>query len=69
MKQNGNFICEICGKPDMVASRIRLEANYGSVNDGTRLTLNVCGDCIDKIISKIMNGRKAKAVGHNGLRA
>ena len=59
-KQNGDFICEICGKPDMIASRIRIEANYGSVYDGMRLTLNVCGDCVDRIIKGIIAERKVK---------
>lgn len=50
---NHDFICEICGQLDLIASTIILEANYGSVNDGERLELNVCGDCIDKIYDAI----------------
>lgn len=58
MKQsNKGFICEICGQPDMVASKVILEANYGSVNDGERLELHICADCIDELFSFIQNKR------------
>ena len=50
---NHDFICEICGQSDLIASTIILKAKYGSVNDGERLELNVCGDCIDKIYGTI----------------
>lgn len=58
--QNTGFICEMCGQPDMVASKVILEANYGSVNDGERVTLAVCGNCIDKLFTTIQkkNGRR-----------
>lgn len=52
-KQNGDFICEICGKPDMVMSEIRLSCNYGSKHDGERVTLSICGACADKIFNVI----------------
>ncbi len=52
-KPNHSFICEICGQADLIASSIILEANYGSINDGERLEINVCGDCIDKIYDAI----------------
>lgn len=51
--QNTDFICEICGKSDMVASKVILDANYGSANDGERVTLDVCGNCIDWLFSVI----------------
>ena len=51
--QNTGFICEICGQPDIVASKIILQANYGSANDGERVTLDVCGNCIDKLFAVI----------------
>jgi len=30
-----------------------LEANYGSANDGERVTLDVCGNCIDRLFAVI----------------
>lgn len=50
---NHGFICELCGQSDLIASIIILKANYGSVNDGEHLELNVCGECIDKIYGAI----------------
>lgn len=56
MKSNVDFIraedapafhCGICGKEDLIPSRITIEANYGSVHDGEHLSLDVCGECID----------------------
>ena len=43
------FHCEICGKEDEIPSRITIKANYGSVHDGERLTLDICGECADFI--------------------
>lgn len=51
--QNTDFICGICGQPDIVASKMIVEANYGSANDGERVTLDVCGNCIDKLFEAI----------------
>lgn len=54
---NGDFIhgCECCGNDALVASEITLKFNYGSKYDGEVLTLNICGDCADKIYSLIQN--------------
>lgn len=52
-EQNASFICEICGQPDMVASKVILEASYGATNDGERVMLDVCGNCIDKMFSYV----------------
>ena len=51
--QNTDFICGICGQPDMVASKVILEANYGSANGGERVTLDVCSNCIDRLFAVI----------------
>lgn len=61
---NGDFIhgCEWCGKDALVASEITLKFNYGSKYDGEMLTLNICGDCADKIFEQLFNGNKAKSV-------
>lgn len=57
IKSNGDFIrgCECCGKDDLVASQVVLTFNYGSCYDGEILTLELCGDCIDKIYRFIQN--------------
>lgn len=57
-RQNNGFInktCEICGQDCLVASKVTFEANYGSVNDGERISLDVCGCCIDKLFSIVQN--------------
>lgn len=58
MEQNGDFInddgfrCPLCGEMDLIASIVRLEANYGSrEHDMERLTVHVCGACIDKLFT------------------
>lgn len=53
--QNTDFMCELCGRLDMVASTVILEANYGSDNDGERVKLNVCGCCFDKLFEVVKN--------------
>lgn len=56
MTQNLDFIheqCEMCGKEELSLSHIRLEANYGSIYDGERLELYVCGDCMDKMFETL----------------
>lgn len=61
--QNHSFInknCEICGKSELVLSSFNLCCNYGSKNDGEELTLNICGDCADKIYQTIQNLSEVK---------
>lgn len=60
-QQNMSFMnapeyCEICGSRDDPFSEVRLTFGYGSINDGERVTLNVCGDCIDKLYDIIQSG-------------
>ena len=60
MKQNEVFMwhgfeCDICDRYDTYGpSKITLEANYGSKHDGERVTLNVCGDCMDWLFDSIV---------------
>lgn len=49
-----SFCCDICGKEDLIPSRIIIERNYGSIYDGEKLTLEICGDCADRIYSSIL---------------
>lgn len=47
------FICPICGDKDYVSSTITLQANYGSIHDGERVTIRLCGECFDKLLSAV----------------
>lgn len=58
MEQNRDFInndgfrCPLCGGVELIPSIVRLEANYGSrEHDMERLTVHVCGSCIDKLFT------------------
>ena len=54
-QSNCNFICKcaICGRTDLVMSKLILEANYGSIHDGEVLQIDLCGDCTDKIFASL----------------
>lgn len=56
-----NFYCDICGKVDMVPSRLELVASYGSIHDGKRIGLKLCGDCADQTFNSISKC-KAKTI-------
>ena len=61
--QNHSFInknCEICGKSELVLSTLKLCFNFGSKNDGEKLTLNICGDCADTIYETIQRRKEVK---------
>lgn len=50
-----NKKCEMCGKNDLLLSELRLTCNYGSKYDGERMTIDICGNCADKIYNLIQN--------------
>lgn len=50
MEANTDFICPLCGKSDLTWSAVTLQANYGSDHDGERVTVKVCGGCVDLLI-------------------
>lgn len=54
---NTDFICKckLCGKVDLVLSELILKANYGSSYDGEVLTLDICGDCADRLFEQMSN--------------
>lgn len=56
-----NFHCDICGKGDLVPSWLALAASYGSIHDGERIRLKLCGDCADQLFYSISE-HKAKIV-------
>lgn len=44
--------CEVCGGEDcggMALSNLRLSFGYGSLYDGERVELTICGKCADKL--------------------
>lgn len=56
-----NFTCDICGRycgaGDDVPSIVTMTANYGSAeHDGDKLTLEVCGACIDWMMDSLPAG-------------
>lgn len=56
-----NFTCDLCGRycgtGDDVPSIVAMTANYGSAeHDGDKLTLRVCGSCIDQWMDSIPEG-------------
>lgn len=53
-----NFYCDLCGSEGLIPSRIIVECNYGSINDGERLMLEICGNCADRIYSSIVETYK-----------
>lgn len=58
---DSNFVCELCGKycgtGADVPSIIAMTANYGSTqHDGDKLTLRVCGACIDWFMDSMPAG-------------
>lgn len=61
----GDFKCPVCGNCDLTSSTITLQANYGSIYDGERVTLHVCGECFDKLLGFV--GALAVTMSENGL--
>lgn len=55
-------VCEVCGQEDLCLSTIQLRANYGSIHDGERITLHVCGDCIDRLFDLLLNDEQERIV-------
>ncbi len=46
---NGLLICDMCGRQKDGVSTIELKAGYGSKHDGKHRTLELCGECYDKL--------------------
>lgn len=51
---NYDFICPLCREHDLVPSEITLQANYGSIYDGERVIIQLCGECFDVIFGTII---------------
>ncbi len=50
-KHQLDFLCPVCGKQDFVPSVITFQANYGSIHDGEQVSVYICGDCLDRLLS------------------
>lgn len=57
MRQNEGLVCALCGKEDFqdcgTNSSITLTAGYGSLHDTERVTMPLCGECIDNLLSEL----------------
>ena len=61
MNDELDFVCDLCGRfrgdGGDVPSVVTAIANYGSTrHDGDKLTLQLCGDCIDWLMDSIPEG-------------
>jgi membrane protease subunit (stomatin/prohibitin family) len=53
-RPNADFICPVCNqKSPCYASFVTLQAGYGSVHDGEKAKVRVCGECIDRLFEKL----------------
>ena len=65
-KSNFDFVynlgpCELCGGDDVpggALSTVKLVFGYGSRHDGECIELAVCGSCIDKIFTELIQEKK-----------
>lgn len=49
-RPNADFICPVCKQESpCYASFVTLQAGYGSVHDGEKAKVRVCGACMDNL--------------------
>jgi len=65
--EQSDFRCPVCGNHDFTSSTITLQANYGSIHDGERVTLHVCENCFDRLLGFV--GVFAVTMSESGLTA
>lgn len=65
---SGSFTCNMCGQQIDGVSIISLAAGYGSKHDGKCRTVELCGDCYDKLSSiiNIMTKGNRKGISQYG---
>lgn len=65
---SSTFLCDMCGQQIEGASTIALNAGYGSRHDGKCRTVELCGECYDKLSSiiNIMTKRNEKGTNQYG---
>ena len=47
------FTCPMCGKEKYCVSTATFRCGYGSIYDGDVVHVELCGECVDKIIANI----------------
>lgn len=47
------FVCPMCGEQYYMPSMIVLCPDFGSAHDGERISIQICGACMDKLITAI----------------
>lgn len=53
-RPNADFICPVCKQESpCYASFVTLQAGYGSVHDGEKAKVRVCGDCVDQLFKRL----------------
>ncbi len=68
-EQNDDLIikpCDICGGTDAVdtvLSSINLVLGFGSIYDGERVSLDICGECADKIYELFKEVQRRNNIG------
>ena len=51
---NEDFICPACKqKTPCYASFVTLRAGYGSIYDGEKAMVRICGDCMDRLFEQL----------------
>lgn len=57
---NNDFICPLCHEHDYIPSTITMQANYGSIYDGERMKIQLCGECFDMLWNLASVGLKSE---------
>ena len=57
---NADFICPVCKQESpCYASFVTLQAGYGSVHDGEKAKVRVCGNCKDALYEQLLNKNRS----------
>lgn len=53
-RSNADFVCPVCDqKSPCYASFVTLQAGYGSIHDGEKAKIRICGECIDQLFERL----------------
>ena len=47
------YICAMCEKTTFCPSILTFNCSYGSVHDGEKIQVSLCGDCADELINSM----------------
>ena len=54
------YTCPVCNqKSPCYASFVTLQAGYGSVHDGEKAKVRVCGNCMDALYGQLLNTNRS----------